>query len=92
MLMEKPSHNTAADAKQFLEEIGLDDERLFIGMHNTLHVANKTFLKQCEIHKDEIVGISAKFNYPKDPNDPGAARCYDKAHGGVMLDLGVYVF
>ena len=44
MLMEKPSHNTAADAKAYLAEIGGDDSRLFIGMHNTLHVGYKTFM------------------------------------------------
>ena len=92
MLMEKPSHNTAAEAKAFMAEIGSDENRLYIGMHNSLHAGNKSLLAQCALHKEQIVGISAKFNYPKDPNDPGARRCYDKNTGGAMLDLGVYVF
>ena len=92
MLMEKPSHNTAAEAKAFMAEIGSDEDRLYIGMHNSLHAGNKSLLAQCALHKEQIVGISAKFNYPKDPNDPGARRCYDKNTGGAMLDLGVYVF
>jgi len=43
-------------------------------------------------HKNDIVGISAKFNYPKNPHDPSSYRIYDPTIGGAMLDLGVYVY
>jgi len=91
MLMEKPSHNTAAEAKAFLQEIGSNVDRVYVGFHSCLHPSQKEFLNQVELHKDEVVSVSVKFNYPKNPNDPGDKRCYDENHGGVMLDLGVYV-
>jgi hypothetical protein len=40
MLFEKPSHNTAEDAKNYmknLEASGLKSNRLLVGMHNYLH-------------------------------------------------------
>jgi hypothetical protein len=52
MLMEKPSHNTAAEAKAFMAEIGSDEDRLYIGMHNSLHAGNKALLAQCALHKE----------------------------------------
>lgn len=57
MLMEKPSHNTTAEAVAFMQEIGPDEDRLYIGMHNSLHPGNKSLLEQCSIHKEDIVGI-----------------------------------
>jgi hypothetical protein len=50
--MEKPSHNTCAEAKAFMSEIGPDQDRLYIGMHNSLHAGNKTLLAQCALHKE----------------------------------------
>jgi len=63
-----------------------------VGMHSFLHEANLKLLELVEQNKDEIDSISIAFNYPKDPHDPGAKRVYDTRHGGVMLDLGIYVF
>ena len=95
MLFEKPSHNSAQDAKTYaenLEKNNLKSNRLLIGMHSFLHANNHQLLDLVEKHKDEIEAIECALNYPKNPHDPSAARTYDKSHGGVMLDLGIYVF
>lgn len=49
-------------------------------------------LEEIRKNKELVKNVSIKFNYPKNPNDQGSKRHYDPVVGGVMLDLGVYVF
>lgn len=45
--MEKPSHNSAADAKTFkksLQDAGVKEDRVLIGMHTPLHPGSKVLL------------------------------------------------
>lgn len=97
MLTEKPSHanrTTAVEFKKALEERNIDQRRLIVGMHSFLHPARKAmekFLKE-NLHKYEIIGVEAYNHYPKDPTNPRDGRCFRKDIGGVLLDLGVYVY
>ena len=61
-------------------------------MHSPLHSSRKHFLKLVQDNKNQIKHIDIVFNYPKNPHARGDARVYKKPIGGVMLDLGVYVF
>jgi predicted dehydrogenase len=92
MLCEKPSHNSAIEARAFSELLSSDKDRFLVGMHSSLHVSRKVLLEQVQKYKDEVESVSIHFNYPKNPHDPTAARVYSPPIGGVCLDLGVYVF
>jgi len=95
MLFEKPSHNRTADAvafKRSLEAEGIDQNRVLIGMHTTLHPSIHLLVQKAKEHAKSVKQVRVCFNYPKNPYAPGDFRLYDKEHGGVMLDLGVYVF
>ena len=95
ILCEKPSHCTASEAKEFQNQLklqGIDPKRFLIGMHSPLHSSRKNFLKLVQDNKNQIKHIDIVFNYPKNPHARGDARVYKKPIGGVMLDLGVYVF
>jgi len=95
ILMEKPSHNNASDAKAFkslLASKSINVDRVMIGMHSPLHPSRKVLKEQVSKHRDAISEVYVAFNYPKDPIDKDSKRTYDKNVGGVMLDLGVYVF
>ena len=95
MLIEKPSHNSALQAKTFkkmLMEREIDDKRVHVGLHHTLHPSFKVLCEQIECFKDQIDCVSLSFNYPKNPHAKGDRRVYNSDTGGVMKDLGVYVF
>lgn len=95
ILMEKPSHNNLADAKAFrdqLQQANINVDRVLIGMHSPLHPGREVLKDWVKRYKDEVSDVYVAFNYPKDPYDKDARRTYDKDVGGVMLDLGVYVF
>lgn len=94
ILVEKPSHNRAAEALAFKKRLEQDNltNRVIVGFHDTLSPSRARILELAKQHKDDIVGISAKFNYPKNPHDPSSYRIYDPTVGGTMLDLGVYVY
>ena len=94
-MCEKPSHCTSLEAEEFkaqIEEQGIDPKRFLIGMHSPLHPSRGQLIDLIEASKDKITDIYIVFNYPKNPHLPGDVRVYKKPIGGVMLDLGVYVF
>ena len=94
LMVEKPSHNSLQEAKDFrerLEQNGIAKDRFLIGMHAHLHPSRAVFAKLVQEHADEIVGVSVSFNYPKNPHNPRDRRTFDPRTGGVLLDLGVYV-
>lgn len=94
MLVEKPSHNNAADAREFAKILKAEnlEDRLLIGLHDGLHPSRKALLDCIKEYKDQIVSIDCFFNYPKDPHCPSSWRTYHEVFGGTMLDLGIYSF
>lgn len=92
MLVEKPSHNTASEAKEFAKILKAEnlENRLLIGLHDGLHPSRKALLECIKQYQDLIVSIDCFFNYPKDPQDDW--RTYHEVFGGTMLDLGIYSF
>eukprot|EP00352_Strombidinopsis_acuminata_P000350 CAMPEP_0176340056 /NCGR_PEP_ID=MMETSP0126-20121128/1262_1 /TAXON_ID=141414 ORGANISM="Strombidinopsis acuminatum, Strain SPMC142" /NCGR_SAMPLE_ID=MMETSP0126 /ASSEMBLY_ACC=CAM_ASM_000229 /LENGTH=142 /DNA_ID=CAMNT_0017684023 /DNA_START=294 /DNA_END=722 /DNA_ORIENTATION=+ len=94
MLMEKPSHNSAAEANEFIQRLTEHKlaNRVVIGFHDSLHPTRKKLLELVKENKCKIKHVSIKFNYPKDPTDKMNDRIYQKPFGGTMLDLGVYVY
>lgn len=74
MLLEKPSHNTAADAKAFRQSLvdsKINENRFVVGMHSYLHENQKKLLEVVKEKKDEIESIYIVFTCPKNPHLKG---------------------
>lgn len=65
---------------------------MLVGLHHHLHPGAEVVSELVEAHKDQIESVKVVFNWPKNPCDLTDRRNYDKTTGGVMIDLGIYVF
>lgn len=73
-MREKPSHNSAAEAKAFRQSLvdnKINENRFIVGMHSYLHELNLKLLELVKEKRDEIESVYIVFNYPNNPNDIG---------------------
>lgn len=74
LMREKPSHNSAAEAKAFRQSLvdnKINENRFIVGMHSFLHELNLKLLELVKEKRDEIESVYIVFNCPNNPYDLG---------------------